>query len=57
MYKANMKYTQFTKYLDALIEKNLLGEKYSNPHGKIYYTTDKGKELLVSLNTVLTYLK
>lgn len=57
MYKVNMTYTQFMKYLDALIKKDLLGEKDSNPEGKTYYTTDKGKELLESLHIVLTYLK
>jgi len=57
MYKANMTYTQFTKYLNALMEKGLLDETNSNPEGKTYYTTDKGKELLESLHIVLTYLK
>ena len=57
MYKANMSYTQFTKYLNPLIEKGLLGEKDSSPEGKIYYITDEGKKLLEPLHTVLTRLK
>ena len=56
MYKANMTYTQFIKYLDVLIEKGLLGEKDSNPRGKVYYTTEDGEKLLESLHTTLSYL-
>ena len=57
MYKANMAHAQFTKYLDALIEKGLLSEKVSNPEGKIYYITDEGKKLLEPLRIVLARLK
>ena len=57
MYKANMIYTRFMKYLDVLVEKGLLGEKDSNPEGKVYYITEDGEKLLGSLNIVLTYLK
>ena len=57
MYKTNMTYTPFTKYLDVLMEKGLLGEKDSNLRGKIYYTTEDGEKLLESLHTALTYLK
>ena len=57
MYKANMTHTQFTKYLDALLEKDILGEKDAYPTGKNYYVTDKGKELHELLDVVLTSLK
>ena len=57
MYKANMTYTPFMKYLDVLMEKGLLGEKDSNLMGRVYYTTEDGEKLLESLNTALTYLK
>jgi len=57
MYKANMTYTQFTKYLDVLMEKGLLGQKDSNLSGKIYYITEDGEKLLESLHTALNYLK
>jgi len=57
MYQANMPYTQFSKYLDVLIEKDLLGIKDTNPSGQIYYTTEKGNELLKSIEIVLGALK
>ena len=57
MYKTNMKYTQFTKYLDVLLEKGLLGEKDLEHDGKTYYVTDKGKKFLSSIETAMTYLK
>ena len=57
MYNANMAYMRLTKYLDGLIEKGLLDEKDSNPEGKTYHVTDKGKELLEPLHIVLTRLK
>ncbi len=57
MYKTNMSYTHFTKYLDVLIEKGLLEENDSNPEGKIYHITDEGKQLLEPLNIVLTSLR
>jgi len=57
MYKTNMTYTQFIKYLDVLMEKGLLAQKDTNPRGKIYYTTEDGQKLLESLHTALNYLK
>jgi len=58
MYKANMPYVQFKKYLNVLKEKGLLGEKDSNPNGgKIYCITEDGKNLMEYLNIVKSYLK
>ena len=57
MYKTNMSYVRFTKYLNPLVEKGFLCEKDSTPGGKVYCVSDKGKELLEPLHIVLTYLK
>ena len=58
MYKVNMPYIQFKKYLNVLMEKGLLREKNLNPSGgKIYYITEDGKELMEYLNIVKAYLK
>ena len=57
MYKTNMTYFQLNKYLDFMLEKGLIKEKERTSDGKIYYTTDKGKELLESIDIVFTYLK
>ena len=57
MYKVNMTYTQFTKYLDFLLEKDLIIEKNSNSDGKMYCVTQSGKELLEPINIMLRYLK
>ena len=57
MYKANMTYTQFSKYLDFLIEKDLLIENDSNSNGKIYNLTENGKKLLEPLDVMFTFLK
>jgi len=57
MYQCNMPYNHFSKYLDILLEKDLLAIKDTNPHGGLYYTTDKGKELLESMSIVFNLLK
>jgi len=57
MYRTNMTYNQFIKYLDALKEKDLIEEIKSGQNGNNYYLTEKGKKLLDCLNKVLKYLK
>jgi predicted transcriptional regulator len=57
MYKTNMTYSQFSKYLDYLIKKDLLEEKDSVSNGKIYQVTESGKKLLEPLNIMFDYLK
>ena len=57
MYKANMPYIQFKKYLDALTKKGLIGEKDLNIKGKVYYLTENGKDLMEYLKIVKFYLK
>ena len=56
-YKSNMSHIQFNKYLDAMIEKDLINEKEENDKSKVYCLTEDGKDLLVSLNIVLNRLK
>lgn len=57
LYKVNLSYTTFSKYMNFLLEKKLLGEKIGNPSGKVYYTTEKGKNLLDSIQDVIYKLK
>ena len=40
-----------------LLEKDLISIKDSNPHGDMYFTTEKGKELLESMDVVFNLLK
>ena len=57
MYKVNMPYLQFKKYLKVLKEKGLLSEKNTNNNGgKIYSITAEGKELMKYLTIVKSYL-
>ena len=56
-YKSNMSHIQFNKYLNAMIEKDLINEKEENDKSKIYCLTEDGKDLLESLNIVLNRLK
>lgn len=57
MYSSKMPYNHFQKYLDILIDKELLATKDSNPGGHLYYTTDKGNSFLTSMNIVFDLLK
>jgi len=57
MYKANMTYSQFVRYLNILEKKDLIKKKKTTDNGEIYYTTDKGSRLLQYLNIVTDFLK
>jgi len=57
MYKTNMTYSQLNKYLGFMLKKGLLKEKEIASNGKIFYTTDKGKKVLESIDIVFAYLK
>lgn len=57
LYKANLSYNTFSKYMNFLLEKKLLGTKIGNPSGNIYYTTEKGKDLWDSIQDVIHKLK
>lgn len=57
MYLCNMPYNHFQKYLDILLDKELLAIKDSNPGGYLYYTTEKGNSFLNSMNIVFNLLR
>ena len=57
MYQTNMPYNHFNKYVNALIEKELLGIKSLKLEGEKYYTTEKGNELIRSIDIVMKFLK
>ena len=57
MYRVNMPYLQFKKYLKVLKEKGLLSEKNTKSNGgKLYCITEEGKELMKYLSIVKSYL-
>jgi predicted transcriptional regulator len=53
MYQTNMCYSQFHEYLSCLLEKKFLETRPGNPHGTLYFTTEKGKKLLESLTSTI----
>jgi predicted transcriptional regulator len=57
MYRANMCYSQFNEYLHQLLEKKFIETRVGNPHGTLYFTTEKGKKLLESVNSTLLQAK
>ncbi len=57
MYQTNMCYSQFHEYLHCLIEKEFIEKRLTNPHGTVYYTTEKGKKLLESVTITLQQAK
>jgi predicted transcriptional regulator len=57
MYQTNMTHSQISKYLDKLLEKQILDEKNKTTSGKVYSITDKGIELCKSLETVFDFFK
>jgi predicted transcriptional regulator len=56
-YKSNMSHIQFNKYLNVLIEKNLIFEKETDSMDKIYCITDNGLEFLKPLQMAINKLK
>lgn len=47
MYRANLNFLRFQKYLSKLLENGLIDEKKVPNNGVIHYrTTDKGRDLL-----------
>lgn len=57
MYKTNMTYLRFKEYLEILQQKDLIEERFPEQNGTIYCATERGNELLESLNVVRQYLK
>ena len=57
MYQTNLCYSHFLEYMDYLMEKEFLDVKYGNPVGRVYYTTEKGQQLLQHISTVLNDIR
>ncbi len=52
MYRANLNFLRFERYLSELLEKELMVELNNPRSGVIYRTTDKGRDLLRVLKQV-----
>lgn len=57
MYLSNMPYNHFNKYLDLLLEKELIEKIETNPEGSLYFTTEKGNNYLQSMDYIFKLLK
>jgi predicted transcriptional regulator len=61
LYQNNMSFLQLQGYLSFLIEKNIIEEgSVTNGNGiaaKVYFTTNKGNQLLEDINKLLTYFE
>ena len=57
LYQVNLNYTQLTRYLSLLLEKNLLEEIRGTNHDKVYQTTEKGLELLDKIRKIESLMK
>lgn len=60
LYKGYLSYTQLKKYISYLVKKEILSEQVTdngNGGSRMYYTTDKGKDLLKDINKTLAYFK
>ena len=57
MYQTNMCYSQFNDYLNCLLEKKFIESRNGNPHGALYFTTEKGKKFLDSVNATILLAK
>ena len=57
MYKTNLSYTHFVKYLKYLLKKEFIAERETgNPIGKVYYITNQGKKFIKEFKNVLDLL-
>lgn len=57
IYNTNISYSNFIKYFDFLIKKGFIEEKDGNPGGKVYQITEKGEQLLESINKLFKYIQ
>ena len=60
LYGGYLSYTQLKRYVPFLVEKEILSEETlpnSDGYSKIYKTTNKGLDLLKSINKTLAYIK
>ena len=56
LYQTNLSYTQLKDYLSFLLEKEFVA-MHENNSSIMYRVTEKGMELLQSINTVIQYLE
>lgn len=57
MYRANLNFVRFKRYLSELLKKGLIMEVRNNPKDGVFYkTTEKGRELLEILKKAQEYL-
>ncbi len=54
VYKTNLNFKVTDRYIDLLMEKNLITAKQGNP--KLYETTEMGRDLLKSLRQIQSKL-
>ena len=53
MYRCNLNFVRFSRYLQELLDAGLIERVHTNPEGIVVYkTTDKGRELLRVLRKV-----
>jgi len=57
MYRTNLSYVHFIKYLNFLTTKGMIAEKQNNSEGRIYYVTDKGKKFIDEFKNVLDLIE
>lgn len=57
MYAGNLSWGRTNRYLSLLKDKGLIVTKLENYGTPFYHLTPKGRDLLTSLNNVLTILK
>jgi len=54
MYSANLSFYQLNRYLDRLIEEEIISEKKNNG-SRLFFMTEKGEELLTSLEKIVHF--
>ena len=57
LYKANISYTHFNKYLEFLLEKDFIEAINKNDLGKVYHITEKGQHFLKNIDNVLQQIR
>ena len=61
LHQGNMSFSQLQNYLSYLIENEIIEEnhdkKSNGSKNKIYFTTEKGNNLLEDINNIYTYFK
>ena len=60
LYRGYLSYTQLRQYIPFLLEKEIITEQHvnnGNNNSKIYFTTDKGMQLLKDIQKTLSYFE